>query len=74
MAQSAADSLRRELGRSAADLPPLATLSPEHRQYLADLIRAAKKQQRAALADSTERALHHVPALLRGVVRRVLLG
>ncbi len=74
MAKSAADCLQRELGRSAADVPSLVTLSPEHRQHLATLIRAAKQRQRAALADSTERALQHVPALLRGVVRRVLVG
>jgi len=74
MAESAADCLQRELGQSGRALPPLNTLSADQRQRLATLIRAAKQQQRAALADSTERALQHVPALLRGIVRRVLRG
>ena len=72
MADAAADELRRELGKAASTLPPLKTVSAKDRQRLAATIRAAKQVQRKALADSTERALQHVPALLRGVVRRVL--
>ena len=34
----------------------------------------AKTQQRAALEQSTEAALSHIPMLLRGAVRKVLFG
>lgn len=74
MADSATDELRRELGGAASALPELRTLDTAARVRLAALVRDARQRQRRALGESAERALQHIPALLRGVVRRVLKG
>ena len=47
-------------------------LSDEALERLAAEIRRARREQRAALEDASERALDHVPRLLRGIVRRVV--
>jgi hypothetical protein len=73
-ATRSADPLRAELGAAGADLPELATIDAAARRRLAQTVREARQRQRAALLASAEQALQHVPALLRGVVRRVLLG
>ena len=71
---SADDPLRQELGAAGAALPALPSLDTETRARLAIAIREAREHQREALLASAERALQHVPALLRGIVRRMLLG
>lgn len=71
---SAGDPLQQELGTAGAALPELSSLDAEARARLATAIRQARVHQREALQASAERALQHVPALLRGLVRRVLLG
>lgn len=72
--RGAGDPLRTELGTAAAELPELTSIDAASRQRLAEAVRDARQRQRAALLASAEQALQHVPALLRGVVRRVLLG
>lgn len=58
-----------------APLPPgLERLSTPQLEKLAAAFATAKQHQRAALQDSTEAALSHVPMLLRGAVRKVLFG
>lgn len=58
-----------------APLPPgLEALGKPQLDKLAAAFAAAKTQQRAALLQSTEAALSHVPMLLRGAVRKVLFG
>ncbi|MGA8258121.1 MAG: hypothetical protein WB767_16250 [Nocardioides sp.] len=66
---SAAD-LERELGTS---LPPdLATLTDADLARLAKILKAARHQQAAALAEATDRGLSFIPRLLRGPVTKVL--
>ncbi len=74
MADPAQDALQRELGGAGRELPAMAELDAAQFKQLTAAIRAAKQHQRKALADALERSLQHVPALLRGVVRRVLIG
>ncbi|MDO9453601.1 MAG: hypothetical protein Q7J29_12170 [Stagnimonas sp.] len=72
MATAKTNVLSEALG---APLPQgLEGLSKPQLEKLASTFAAAKVQQRAALADSTEAALSHVPMLLRGAVRKVLFG
>ena len=42
-------------------------------RHLAASVRGARQAQKADLAQALEAALGHVPALLRGPVRRILL-
>ena len=58
-----------------APLPEgLEGLSKPQLEKLAAAFANAKLHQRAALQESTEAALSHVPMLLRGAVRKVLFG
>lgn len=58
-----------------APLPAgLETLDKPQLEKLAAAFATAKTQQRAALEQSTEAALSHIPLLLRGAVRKVLFG
>jgi len=52
----------------------LSGLTKAQLEKLAAAFATAKTQQRAALENSTEAALSHVPFLLRGAVRKVLFG
>ncbi len=55
------------------DLPAgIVALPEEHRQDLADALRDARRRQSAALAEAGEAGLRHVPALLRGAVRKAV--
>jgi hypothetical protein len=63
------DDLAEELGAE-----PPEGLTPAQRERLAGEIRRARREQRIALAEASERALDHVPRLLRGIVRRVSGG
>lgn len=58
-----------------APLPKgLESLSKAQLEKLTAAYTAAKLHQHAALQDSTEAALSHIPMLLRGAVRKVLFG
>jgi hypothetical protein len=57
------------------DLPAgLARLTEHDAAHLADAITAARRRQRAALAEASESGLAFVPRILRGPVKRVLFG
>ncbi|HEX8976935.1 MAG TPA: hypothetical protein VF781_10520 [Solirubrobacteraceae bacterium] len=64
------EALRAHLG----DAPPagLRSLPDVHLADLADAISQARRHQREALAAAGDRALSHVPRLLRGPIRRVV--
>jgi hypothetical protein len=49
-----------------------AGVSPEQSSALAGLVEKQRQRQRAELAEAIERALEHVPRLLRGTLRRML--
>ena len=56
-------------------LPAVAErLEPGEIADLADAIREAKRAQATELSDAADTALQHVPRLLRGAAKRVLLG
>ena len=52
----------------------LSALTAPETEALVAALAAAKAAQRKALRESSEAALSHVPMLLRGAVRKVLLG
>jgi hypothetical protein len=66
------DSLTRELGAP----PPAAleVLDDAELADLADAIRAVRRAQARELAQAGERALSHIPRLMRGPVRKVVGG
>jgi len=49
-------------------------LNKSQTDQLAAALASATARQRAALEQSTEAALSHIPMLLRGAVRKVLFG
>lgn len=56
-------------------LPAVAEqLGPEELSDLTAAIREAKAAQAKELSDAADTALQHVPRLLRGAAKRVLLG
>lgn len=67
------DQLRAALGNAAGELPVLDALSADQMATLIQLIEAARAQQGTALQAASEQALSHVPALLRGAVRKLLV-
>jgi hypothetical protein len=70
MPPSGLEGLEAELGDS---LPAgLSALSDEQLGDLAQAVKDARRRQAAALAAAGERALEHIPRLLRGPVRRVV--
>ncbi len=70
---AAADDLQDALG---APPPPglLAHVPDAELAALAALVRAAREREAAALGEATEGALDHLPRLLRGPIRRIVLG
>jgi len=64
------DALRAQLGGSAP--AGLKRLSPDDQHDLADAIHAARRRQAKALAEAGDRALKHIPRLLRGPVKRIV--
>jgi hypothetical protein len=62
--------LRRQLGGTVPD--GMTRLSDAELRDLAAAVREARHRQTAALAASGERALEHVPRLLRGPIRKVV--
>jgi hypothetical protein len=62
--------LRREL---RAEIPPaIAALSDAEQARLAELLRAARERQRAALERALDDGLGFVPRMLRGPVKKAL--
>lgn len=52
----------------------LATLSPEQRLQFQDLLKAAGRAQERDYAEAFDKALAHVPALLRSTIRKIIAG
>ena len=61
---------RGELG--LADAAPLVELTPDQLAWLRDAARGARHREHAALEAAIDRAMEHVPWLLRGAVKRIL--
>jgi hypothetical protein len=69
MGKDAAGELRDELG---VEVPPgIAALSNHERDDLADALRAARRRQATQLRAALDGALHLIPRLLRGPVRKI---
>lgn len=66
--------LATSLKITPADLPDLSTLSNEQLAQLAQWIATAQQQQRQDLSAAIDRGLDHVPALLRGAVKKIVKG
>ena len=71
MAEDQMAQLKAALG--GQDLDELSALGEDQQKALLALIEAAQRQQGEELQKASEEALSHVPALLRGAVRRLLL-
>lgn len=63
--------LQQELGGAA--LPDVSALSAADQDKLVSLVRSARRAQNAQLAEAMESALSHIPLLLRGAVRKILV-
>jgi len=63
--------LSKELGGKS--LPDLAALSPAEIESLTQSLRRARRTQQEQLLRAFESALGHIPMLLRGPVRKILL-
>jgi cytochrome c553 len=66
----ALSALREQLGAAMPD--GLSELSDHELRHLAAAISEARHRQAQALAEAGERALGHIPRLLRGPVRRIV--
>jgi predicted DNA-binding transcriptional regulator YafY len=64
------NALNAQLGRAAPE--GLRQLSADELTDLAAAIREARHRQAKALAEAGDRALNHIPRLLRGPVRRIV--
>jgi hypothetical protein len=66
------EGLRKEL--RATPPPSVEGLTAEELETLSRLLRAAREQQRAALERAIDDGLGFLPRLLRGPVKRALVG
>lgn len=57
-----------------ANSPLLKKINPDDQEKLLTLLHAARKSQNSEYSIATEKALQHVPALLRGTVRKIIAG
>ena len=64
------EALRARLGDDAADA--LRQLSDAELRHLAATLDEARHRQARAIAEAGDRALGHVPRLLRGPIRRIV--
>lgn len=71
MSEDHGAALRKEL--SGKPLPDLSPLAAEDLKALTEAVRRARRNQQAALQRAFEAALGHIPALLRGPVKKILL-
>ena len=62
--------LREQVGEPLPE--GVAALRPEELRDLAGAVHEARRRQTKALAQAGERALSHIPRLLRGPVRRIV--
>lgn len=69
--KSDSGALQRELGGAA--LPDISGLTTAEQEQLVGLIQTARRAQKAQLAQAMESALSHIPMLLRGAVRKILI-
>lgn len=69
--KSDSGALQRELG--GVKLPDISALTATEQEQLAGLIQTARRMQKAQLAQAMESALSHIPMLLRGAVRKILV-
>ncbi len=72
MSEHPIQALARELGTAPSALPPPDPLRAEELQLLQTAMLMTRQRQQAHLRDALNAALKHVPALLRGPVRKVL--
>lgn len=70
MADTGFAALRRALDGHAPE--GLKSLEPAHLEHLADAVHDSRRRSARALAEAGERALRHVPRLLRGPIRRLV--
>ena len=70
MSDDAYIALRARLGDSAPD--SLRTLSDTELRHLSDALADARHRQAAALAAAADRALSHIPRVLRGPIKRIV--
>ena len=66
------DDLNRELRGEAP--PEFSTLAEHDLLFLTECLRKARKRQQLQLLKAMESALGHMPLLLRGPVKKILLG
>lgn len=66
----------RELNRELRDSAPAAFSALDDRdiRFLTDCLRNARERQQSQLQIAMETALGHIPLLLRGPVKKILLG
>jgi hypothetical protein len=69
MPDDAHTALNKQLGDSAPD--SLRTLSDSELRDLSDALADARHRQAVALAEAGDRALSHIPRLLRGPIKRI---
>lgn len=70
MPDDAYTALVAQLGDNAPD--SLRTLSDSELRDLSDALADARHRQAAALAEAGDRALGHIPRLLRGPIKRIV--
>lgn len=68
---AASDALPSLPGLAPATLAPL---SPEQRLQFQTLLKAAGHAQERDYAEAFDKALAHVPAILRGTIRKIIAG
>lgn len=71
MSEKQLAALSKELGGKA--LPDLAALSPAEIDSITQSVRRARRTQQEQLQRAFESALGHIPMLLRGPIRKILL-
>ena len=70
MGKDAFQALREQVGDPLPD--GVRQLRPEELRDLADAVHDARRRQAKALGEAGDRALSHIPRLLRGPVRRIV--
>ena len=75
MSSPPTDALAAALGPAPDPaLAPLERLAPEVRAELSHLVAEARERQRREVHVAIDTALTHVPAVLRGTIRKLLFG
>lgn len=74
MAGPGTEALLGELGMSPAELPVVEAMTDEDARLVAQLVAEARQAQESALEQAQDEALAHLPRVMRGMARRILLG